>query len=595
MEPSPMPFDYVAAFPLRADLIPERLRNLLMPVGLNPREAIEVARMYETPDRDVNEEVLYLQMAVVQDGSDAPLDVLNEAGQGVVAYSVPFDGRGNAAECQPSLSGHDYIVASWGSGSFYTYHLAEKVWMTLGLTPRCIGNDHQRLIYDDLGLPDFGVAQGEISNEYFWRATRNIHWSMSNEYLRKYLWLRSARGVRAIYYKKKLPDHPEIRRLMGAEKHIDLKPEAGPAWYNLDIREYKNGLLLQVWASVEAVSCELCPEQSADGIVWPEDTESMTSECANALASWKPVFLDDRFLERYEQSAFYDTTPVRIGGVWHCSPSYKGQWGFTDCIRVGRNLVRVAMRDLYKPKPDREILHAYEHALGRDEIAHMDMDAEHIVAKTQRFLDQIIILGYNLSHLGASTGLKKTAEELTGFSRKELDDNGWMAYQNLCKLAQVAPLDMTQQAFLSRCKQLHEILQKVPNGYLKSLLEKAGCPRSKVNDLGLLKLLEALLNVVQRLNDDEDSLDAFGSQREPEGWNARNTLVASLFLNNDLRIADAHEAVGRCIQTLQDMGFDTGHLNDGYGLALDFVMDGVIRALEAINSAMEQLLGRQRR
>ena len=68
--------------------------------------------------------------------------------------------------------------------------------------------------------------------------------------------------------------------------------------------------------------------------------------------------------------------------------------------------------------------------------------------------------------------------------------------------------------------------------------------------------------------------------------------MAPLFLNNDLRIADAHEAVGKCIQTLQGMGFDTGHLNDGYGLAIDFVLDGVISALEAINSVMEQLLAR---
>lgn len=590
-----MPFDYVAAFPIPADHIPARLRNLLTPVGLNPREAVEVACFYEAPDLDANEEYVYLQMAVVQDDSDAPLDVFNEAGHGVVAYSVPFGEKGNAAECRPSLSGHDYIVASWGSGSFYTYHLAEKVWMTLGLTPRCIGNDLQKLIYDDLGLPEFGVAQGEISSEYYWRSTRNIGWSMSNEYLRKYLWLRAARGFRAIYYKKKLPDNPEIRKLMGAEGHVELKPKTGPAWYILDIREYKKGLLLQLWASVEAVSCELCPEQSADGIIWPGDTESMTHDRANALLSGKQVLLDDRFLERYEQSAFYDTTPIRIDEVWYCSPSYKGQWGFTDCVRVGRNLVRVSMRELYKPKPDREILHAYEHALGPDEIAHVNIDVEHIVAKIQRLLDQILALGDNLSLLGGSTGLQKTAEELFGFSRKELCDNGWRAYPNLRKLAQVAPMDMAQQAFLSRCKQLHEILQKVPNSYLKSLLEKAGCPRIKVNDLGLLKLLEALLNVIQRLNEGDELLDAFGSQQEPEGWNARNPLMAPLFLNNDLRIADAHEAVGKCIQTLQDMGFDTGHLNDGYGLALDFVVDGVINALEAINSAMEQLLDRRRR
>ena len=52
MKPSPMSFDYVAAFPLPADLIPERLRNLLTPVGINPREAVEVACLYEAPDRD---------------------------------------------------------------------------------------------------------------------------------------------------------------------------------------------------------------------------------------------------------------------------------------------------------------------------------------------------------------------------------------------------------------------------------------------------------------------------------------------------------------------------------------------------------------
>src|SRR5690348_2237536 len=93
-----MPFDYVAAFPLPADLIPERLRNLLTPVSLNPWEVVEVACLYEAPDRDLNEETLHLQMAVVQDGSDEPLDVLDEAGHGVVASSVPVDGKGNAAE-----------------------------------------------------------------------------------------------------------------------------------------------------------------------------------------------------------------------------------------------------------------------------------------------------------------------------------------------------------------------------------------------------------------------------------------------------------------------------------------------------------------
>jgi hypothetical protein len=66
--------------------------------------------------------------------------------------------------------------------------------------------------------------------------------------------------------------------------------------------------------------------------------------------------------------------------------------------------------------------------------------------------------------------------------------------------------------------------------------------------------------------------------------------MAPLFLNNDLRIADAHEAVERCLTTLQRLGFDTANVNAGYGRALDFVLDGVINALGAVAAAIEKLL-----
>ncbi|WP_245471807.1 hypothetical protein [Bradyrhizobium nanningense] len=199
------------------------------------------------------------------------VEVLSEASNGVVEYSVPIpDECGCSAVFSPSISGHDYIVAAWGDGSFYTFNLAEKVWMTLGLTPRCVGNDQQRLVYDDLGLPEFGVAEGEVSSEYHWNLKRAVSWRMSNEYLRRYLWLRGARGVRVFYYSVQLPDIPDVRALMGEKSQVVLKPAEGVAWYELDIREHKGGLLLQLWASVEAVRPELCPEQTADGIHGPE-------------------------------------------------------------------------------------------------------------------------------------------------------------------------------------------------------------------------------------------------------------------------------------------------------------------------------------
>ncbi len=130
------------------------------------------------------------------------------------------------------------------------------------------------------------------------------------------------------------------------------------------------------------------------------------------------------------------------------------------------------------------------------------------------------------------------------------------------------------------------------DGFLKAILEKAGCTRVAVKPLKSLKLLEALLNVVARLNVNEEAQDAFQNAAEPEGWSDRNALMAPLFLNNDLRIADAHETVEQSLPMLQKLGFDIAHLNQGYGRALDFVMDGVITTFATINDEIGRLLAR---
>jgi len=533
-------------------------------------------------------------MAVVPGAKGGPIKVLDEANDGVVEFSVPgSDNRGCVAKFVPSMSNYDYIVAAWGDNSFYTYNLAEKVWMILGLTPRCIGNDQQRIVYDDLRRPEFDVVDGEISSDYHFHLKRDVTWRMSNEYLRRYLWLRGARGIRVFYYEAMLEDTSLIRSLMEGRSHIVLKPEEGVPWYELDIREYNGGLLLQLHASVEAVTSEQCPEPSADGILWPGCQTPMTSQIADSIfEQHPPVYLDDRFLEKYEQSAYYDSMPYQVYDYWECGPSYGGQWSFTGCKRVGRNLIRVPMRELYKPKPEREILHAHKYAMGPGDIAHINMDEEHVVAKVQRLLDILLRLGDGLAVLGKVAGIKRSAFEWTGFDRRQVEAEHWRAYPELSRLAQVAPLDMTQQSFLARCKSLHEIWQRIPNGSLKLLLERAGCPKDKIKGLKSLKLLQVLLNI-NDLNFHKEAPDALISDDEPIDWHENNPALAPLFLNYNLRIADAHDAIDACLKTLESLGFDTAGINSGYGKALDFVMDRVIDSFTAITTAVEALARRQ--
>ena len=583
--------DYIAEFPIPEKALPARLRSLLEPVGSDPDERVEVTADLEFDHYGPNQEYIHMIMAAIDESVPSPIPVLDEASNGVVAFSVPVLGdKGNSQKFEPSISGHDFIVASWGDGSYYTYNLAEKVWMALGLTARCLGNNEQRLVYDDLGMPEFAVAEGEVSREYHYSASRNVSWRMSNEYLRKYLWMRGCRGVRAFFYQAQCPDTPELRSLMAGSPHISIQPDN--SWYDLDIREHQGSLLLQVWASVEAVTCELCPEQTAENVSWPGVAGLVTHASADAMLNGHTIYIDDKFLERYEQSSFYETVPRHLHGQWFCSPSYRGQWAFTDCQRIGRNLIKASLRELCKPKPEREILHARAFSIDPAVAANFDQNEEHIASKTQRLVDQLLILGENLSAIGAVAGIDKSAIDIVGFSRAEIRDNGWLAYPQLCRLAQVAPLDMTQQAFLARCKSLHEVWQKVPNGFLKRLLEAAGCARNNVKDLASLKLLQSLLNIFERLDTDEEASDAFLNTVEMEGWNLSNERVAALFVANDLRIADAHETFDESLQRLQDLGFDTASLHQGYGKALDFVMDVVIEAFVNINQPISRILAR---
>ncbi|HAT8552485.1 hypothetical protein [Vibrio vulnificus] len=105
-------------------------------------------------------------------------------------------------------------------------------------------------------------------------------------------------------------------------------------------------------------------------------------------------------------------------------------------------------------------------------------------------------------------------------------------------------------------------------------------------------MMQSLLNVIESLNEQHQAIDCFASENEPEGRKKRIAALAPLFLNNDLRIADAHDAVKKWIDVLQDLGVDTATLSVGYGRAFDFVIDAVSESISCIATNIEELLER---
>jgi hypothetical protein len=581
---------YIDEFPIPEKVLPPILRALLEPVGLAPDLRVEITTRYDFDHYGPAREYVHMLMAVVREPEKLALSQIGEAGDGVVYASRPdVRDAGGLEQFAPSVSGHEYLVASNGGGSFFGFQLAEKVMIALGLTPRAFGGTHQKLSYDDLHAPEFGIAEGEASTEYYFTSKRDVHWTMTNAHLRRYLWMRGAHGVRIFFYEKQFNDIPDLRKLMNGKSHVDLKEDGG--WCEVDIREFQGGLLVQVWAVVAAVTPELCPEPTADELEWPGFPGPMTHHRANGLIHMDPVYFDDRFLEHYEQNSLFDTMPVSRSGQWLCGPSYQGQWGFSDFVRVGRNLIRAPLREVYKGVYDREIIRAHAHVLTAAKAAEFDHNEEHVVAKTARLANQLLDLGDNLAALAAAVGLPQSADKIVDLSREAIRKNQWRDYPALTRLAQVAPLTMTEQAFLARCKSIHEFWQRIPNSFLKDLLEKSGQKRDDVKPLASAKLLQGLTNTLERLNKNGERADAFEGSADPLDLTDRNASVAALFKTNDLRIADAHNA-GGALKHLEDMGFDIAGVNQGYGRALDHVFDSVINAFQQVNDQLDALLNR---
>lgn len=580
--------NYILDLPLPIDSISPKLRALLGPIGLDPSERPEISSRYEHDHYGPQYEAIHMIMALTDGPETISVDDFGETSEGVVSFSTPIvDVCGGLVDPAPNISGHDYIVASSGNGAFYTYNLAEKAWMTLGLSPRCVGGTDQKIIYDDLSLPEFGVAEGEISSSYHFNSSRNVSWRMSNEYLRDYLWMRGKYGTRVFFYESNITETPDIAALLGTETHINFKPEGG--WYDLCIQRINGKILVQLWAVVCAISPEKCQLQSADSLIWPGVNGVMNHQRANALIDPSVMYLDDRFLERYEQNSFYETTPFGDYGSWTCNPSYSGQWSFTDCRRIGRNLIKVRLRELYKGKPDREIVWAHSHAVAQEVVDQTDLSEEHIVAKVQRFLDALLDLADGLVWLAEELETdSKTCEELIGISREELSAERWLPYPKLSRLAQVAPFDMTEQQFLSRCKEIHELWQKLPNGVIRKIVDQTGHDGKKYKGFGSSKLLVIMTNILERLNSNQETIANFDAGRQEAELTDRNARLKPLFLTADLRNADAHGG-GSVSQILSDLGIDVSQTNAGYGKALDYIFDQNIASFTHIAAEINTL------
>src|SRR5699024_5665180 len=206
-----------------------------------------------------------------------------------------------------------------------------------------------------------------------------------NDYLRKYLWMIGCYGVRSFNYEAYIEDSPAVRALLAGQDFYNST--IGNGWADICLRENQGRLLLQVHASVIAVTPDLCAEQDINGFIWPDDIVPLSRIEATSIFNEKYIYVDDRFLEKYEKNKIYDAVPFKIDNQYSSCPSYKGKWAFNSCRRIGRNLLRLSLYELYKGVPVQEIQHVNKFAIPESEAIAKGVEGEHIVEKSERLLN----------------------------------------------------------------------------------------------------------------------------------------------------------------------------------------------------------------
>lgn len=563
--------DYINELPIAVNLIPSKLKELLTPINNNPMEYIELACAKLT-----REDMSYYMSTVTVSTNELDNLKLLYLENGVVSSGPNNDSEGKG-DNNYTVGGYNSLISSWSDGSFFTYNLSDKVWMTLGLTPRCLKSDN--LTWDDLKCDITDIACGELSTEHYFELTRQISWKMRNDYLRKYLWHIGHAAVRTFWYEEYVPRTKELESLIGKEEWF--QDENNGKWY--DIRLHVNKLykpdkiIIEVSATVIIALPELCPEKTLNDIVWPDTQGAITRDQARALGYEKVYFSDD-LLKLYEGKENYIIIPDS-GFV-----EYKGRWAFRDCRRFKRNYITMPYCKIFEGINEKTIVQLSQFAVSKEEVDAAE-DIENIAAKTIRFKDEFLLFGKNLCRLSnhlANTDIQ--CYDVIGMSKEELDYHGWFNKEQLFKMAKVAPLNMNKDDFLSRCKTINEFFNQIPKGYLQGIVLSTGIDKNAIKDFGSIKLLHGIKNVLDYLSINALNIIDFRNCSDKFDWNKINDTTIGWFVINDLRQIDAHDKSENPQKEMEKLGFDVALCRNGYGKALDFIYDEVIKTIRDFNN-----------
>lgn len=457
-----------------------------------------------------------------------------------------------------------------------------------GLSPRVLSD--LNIAWDDLLFPTFEVVRVSPLAVYkspeFAIAARV---EILREYLEDYLLANGCVALATQWEGRYSSGDPAFESMVGKQKGLSGELKGRELWLKR-VEDLKEG---DQYSDTWCTRLVMKPEKALDSdqeLEWPDHHGPIIgSGIMRGFGVMEEAYVRDEVLVAFENRPEFDIHPETgaVGnGAW---------WAVGYCRRVGRDHIALELRKLYEGAPFSVIKHYCEYAVKESSVPLPKSDAEkrNIGIRARDVINGYLTYMKAIEEICDAAGLSSTADEIGGLLEPKINYKGWWTFPELGRLGNVAPLTMTYQQFLARCKDIFAVFESLKSGPLRSLLRTLGIPKDQIKEEGL-KLSAFLCQLATIAKKEHWSLTD-DAEEVVKNWDkdARLDFYKPLFALNGLRLADSHAlSVGDAMaQASNLMVFDIEpeKFKTGWGLALDRVYDEIAKSLQDATTLLQSI------
>jgi hypothetical protein len=457
-----------------------------------------------------------------------------------------------------------------------------------GLSPRVLPD--LTIVWDDLSIPTFEVVR--VSPLAIYESTEfatTARVEILREYLEDYLLANECVALATQWEERYSTGDPAFDSVVGKQEGLKAELKGREVWLKRVKHVKKGDQHSDTWCTRLVMKPEKGLD-SAQELEWPDHHGPIKgSGIMGGFGVMEEAYVRDGVLVAYENRPEFDIHP-ETGSVGNGS-----WWAVGHCRRVGRDHIALELRKLYEGAQFSVIKHYREYAVKESSVPVPKNDAEerNIGIRAREVIDGYLTYIKAIEEICDAAGLSSTADEIGGLSESEINYKGWWTFPKLGRLGNVAPLAMSYQQFLARCKDVFAVFEGLTSGPLRSLLRTLGIPKDQVKEEGL-KLSAFLCQLATIAKKEHWGLI---SDREEvvKNWDkdARLDFYKPIFALNGLRLADAHAmAVGdptAQASSLKVFNIEPDKFKTGWGLALDRVYDDIAKSLRDATALLQSV------